>query len=103
MQKDYYLKIGKASDLKKIEDRIIFRLFEVLPGTLSLGILFLVVFLSWQRPFWIAVFIIIFSIFWFFRTIYFSLHLWTGYKRMKQNEKTDWLKKLNTLHLTSST
>jgi len=96
-QDDYYLKIGKASDLKNPKERFLFRLLEILPGALSWGILILVVFLSWKKPLWVSIFIICFVIFWFFRTIYFSFHLWISYKKMRRNEKTDWLKKIGNI------
>jgi len=96
-QEDYYLRVGRAADLKNPKERIIFRFFEILPGFLSWGILFLAVFLSRWQPLWVAVFIIIFVIFWFFRTIYFSFHLWSGYKKMAKHEKINWIEKLNQL------
>ena len=92
-----YLKIARASEIKSRKERIIYRAFEILPGFLSWTALFLALILSWLRPFWIAVFIIIFTIFWFFRTIYFSLHLWSGYKTMRRNEKIDWMEKVKTV------
>ena len=98
MQDDkYYLRIGKASDLKDPKERFLFRLFEILPGAISWAILILIVFLSWSQPFWVAVFIIVFAVFWFLRTFYFSVHLWSGYKKMAENEKIDWLEKLRTV------
>jgi hypothetical protein len=62
MLKIDYLKIGFSSDIKSRKDRRLFRFLEILPGTSSWLTLFLVVFLSWQRPVWIAVFIICFDI-----------------------------------------
>lgn len=97
MNSDYYLKINKASDLKNRKERIIFRFFEALPALLSWGTIILLVFLSWKEPSLIAVFIIIFVLFWFFRTVYFSLHLRAGYKTMKENEKKNWLKEIEKL------
>ena len=96
-QNDYYLKIGRASDLKEPKERFLFRLFEIFPGALSWSILILAVFLSWKKPLWTAVFIICFVVFWFFRTIYFSFHLWFSYKKMRENEKINWLKKISCL------
>ena len=75
MEQDYYSKIGRAKDLKNWKERVIFRFFEILPGASSLTILFLAAILSWLQPLWVAVFIIIFVVFWFFRTIYFSFCL----------------------------
>ena len=97
MAEDYYLKVGRAGDLENPKERLLFRLFEMLPGILSWGVLFSAIFFSWRQPFFVAIFIIIFVVFWFFRTIYFSLHLWLGYKRMERHEKIDWLEKLNQL------
>jgi hypothetical protein len=87
---NYYLNVSRASDLKDGKERILYRLFEILPGFLSWFFLFFIAFFSWFRPVWVAVFAIIFSVFWFFRTIYFSFCLWTGYKKMKMREKIDW-------------
>lgn len=97
MSDDYYLKIGTASDLKSSKDRALFRFFEIMPGALSWGTLILIFILSWLKPFWMAIFVITFVLYWFFRTVYFSFHLRSGYQRMKKNEKTDWIKKLNQL------
>lgn len=96
-QEDYYLRIGRAGDLKNPKERFLFRLFEMLPGFLSWTVLILAVLLSWWQSLWIAVFIIIFVVFWFIRTIYFSFHLWMGYRKMDKHEKIDWLEKLNKL------
>ena len=93
---DYYLKIGRAQDLKNLKERAIYRFFEILPGFLSWSALFLLILLSWWQPLWVAIFIIAFSIFWFFRTIYFSFYLWSGYQKMKKNEAINWLEKLKT-------
>lgn len=101
IKKDY-LNIGTARDLKNPKERTIYRLFEMLPGFLSLGVLFLVTICSWKAPILITVFIIFFDLYWLFRTAYFSFHLRAGYRRMKEYEKTDWLKKLDELNLSSA-
>ena len=94
MEEDYYLKISKVSDLKNPKERILYRLLEIFPGALSWATLILVVFLSWKLPLFVAIFIIFFVLYWFFRTIYFSFHLRSGYKKMRENEKIDWMEKL---------
>jgi len=88
--------------LENLKERVIFRFFEIFPGALSWGVLFLVIFLSWWQPLWIAIFIIAFTVFWFFRTIYFSFYLWSGYQKMKKNEAIDWIEKLNSLPITNN-
>lgn len=97
MEEDYYLKIGKASDLKNPKERALYRFLEILPGALSWGTLISVVLLSWLKPVWIAALIIIYVLFWFFRTVYLSFYLRSGYQLMKESEKTDWIERLNQL------
>ena len=91
MEIPYYLKVGRASDLKNPKERLLFRIMEATPGVLSLGTLLVVVILSWLRPMWAAMFIIPFVVYWLFRTVYFSFHLSSSYKKMRENEKRDWL------------
>ena len=94
---DSYLRIGKASDLKNLKERATFRLLEILPGFLSWGTLTLAIILSWKKPVWVAVFIIMFAIYWFFRTLYFSFLLRAGYRKMREQEEINWLEKLDDL------
>ena len=93
----YYQKVGRAADLKNPKERRIFRALEIFPGACSWLTLILVILLSWLKPVWMAIFIICFVIYWLFRTVYFSFHLSTCYKRLREHEKIDWLKKLNQL------
>ena len=90
----YYLKLGKATDLKDPKERRIYRVFEILPGALAWSTLLSVIFLSWFKPVWIAIFIITFDIYWVLKTIYFSLHLRMSYKRMKKNTNIHWMEKV---------
>ncbi len=94
---DYYLKIGRASDLKDKKERIIFRLLEILPGTMSWGTLILLIFLSWLKPLWVAIFIISFDLYWLLKIFYLSLHTRAAYRKMKKYEKIDWIERLNQL------
>lgn len=70
------------------------RVWEIFPGMLSWGTLILVIFLSWQKPVWIAIFIILFDIYWLLKSIYFSLHLRATFQTMRQYLKTEWREKL---------
>lgn len=97
MDKKYYLKVGKATDLKKTGDRILFRFFEIFPGFLTWGTIIGAVVLSWLKPFWAAIFIIALIFYWLFRTFYFSFHLSACYKEMREHEKINWLNKIKKL------
>lgn len=95
MENNYYLKIARASDLKDKKERRLFRFFEILPGFMAYTTLFLAVFLSWKIPVLVAFFIIIYDLYWFFRSIYFAFHLKAGYQKMRRYEKIDWIERLN--------
>lgn len=93
----YYLKIGKASDLKDRKERIIYRALEILPGVLAWTTLLGVIFLSWAEPIWAAFFIITFDIYWVLKTIYLSFHLRVSYRQMTKHLSINWLGKIKSL------
>jgi len=97
MEKSEYLDISKASDIENPRDRRLYRFFEMLPGAISLGTLFGVLVFSWILPSWVAVFIICFCFYYFFKIIYFSLNQVIGYFRVKKNMKKDWMEELKKL------
>jgi hypothetical protein len=78
-------------------ERRLYRILEIFPGALSWGSIFSVFLFSWLQPFWVAIFILLFVLYWFFRTIYLSFHLRSAFYRMKEYEKIDWLKRLEKL------
>ncbi len=97
MNDKYYLKIGRAADLKDKKERSLYRFLEMFTGLLSLSVLFLSVLFSWKLPVLAAFFIIVFDIYWLLRTIYFSFYLKNGYSQMRKNEEIDWIKKIEDL------
>lgn len=92
-----YLNISRAEDLANPKERFIYRAFEFLPALVSWGTIFLAVIFSWLAPAWVAVFIIVFDIFWLFRIFYLSFHQSASYRIMKKNLEIDWLEKVRTL------
>ena len=97
MQKAEYLNISKASDIKNTKEKILYRLFEIIPGAISLGTLGGVFVFSWLVPSWVSIFIICFCFYYLLRIFYFSAHQIMGYIRLKQHLKENWLKKLKGL------
>src|SRR3989344_2686434 len=89
-----YLKFGRATDVADKKDRFIYRFFEILPGALAWATLVLIVLFSFIWPVVIAIFIIIFDVYWFVKTVYLSLHLRIAFKHMRRNMKIDWLDNL---------
>jgi cellulose synthase/poly-beta-1,6-N-acetylglucosamine synthase-like glycosyltransferase len=97
MEKKDYLDVSRASDLKIKKDRFLYRLFEIIPGVISLGTLLGVLVLSWIIPAGVSIFIIIFCFYYLFRVLYFSIHQIIGYFKVKRYMRKKWLKELRTL------
>lgn len=76
---------------------MLYRFFEILPGALSWATILLMVLLSWRAPAFVAVFIILFDIYWLLKTVFFSLHLRVSFREMRKNLTLDWQKKLEQL------
>ena len=74
-----------------------YRFFEILPGFFTWLTLVALVFLSWQLPFVISIFFIIYSFFWLVRIFYLHLHLRFSFKRMREYLRVDWLAKTKAL------
>ncbi len=70
------------------------RFLEVLPGALSWGTLLGLFFLSWKLPVAVAVFVVLYDLYWLLKTIYFFFHLRVSFLKMRERVKIDWLKKL---------
>ncbi|MFA6364970.1 MAG: glycosyltransferase family 2 protein [Candidatus Paceibacterota bacterium] len=70
------------------------RVIETLPGILSWGTLFGLLFLSWKAPFAVAIFIVLYDLFWLLKTTYFFVHLHFSFRKMNENLKIDWLARL---------
>ncbi|MFA4820194.1 MAG: glycosyltransferase family 2 protein [Candidatus Aenigmatarchaeota archaeon] len=102
MDKKDYLDISKASDIKNRKERFLYRVFETIPGIISLGTLLGVFVFSWIAPSWVAIFIICFSFYYLFRIIYFSLHQTAGYFKMKKHLKIDWTERLKKIKTPSA-
>ncbi|OGM91165.1 hypothetical protein A2755_02030 [Candidatus Wolfebacteria bacterium RIFCSPHIGHO2_01_FULL_48_22] len=71
-----------------------YRWMEIVPALLVWGTLALLAALSFLLPAWIAVFIIIFDIYWFLKTLYFTIHLQSGYRLLRRNMRKNWLEEL---------
>ncbi len=92
-----YLTAAKAADLDTSRGRFLYRMLEILPGMFAWGTLFLAVFVSWAFPIFAAFFILCFALYWLLRVVYFALHLRSGYKKMKEHEKIDWLQRVKSI------
>ena len=75
---------------KNPKDRRIQRILEVIPGTLTWATLLGMLFFSFAFPVWVAVFIILFDIYWIFRTIYITYYSVSAYQKLRQGKKINW-------------
>jgi hypothetical protein len=91
-----YFHVAHARDLEG-KDKIIYRILEIIPGFLSWSTLILMVVFSALKPVWVAIFIIVFDLYWLLKTAHLSLHHYYNWRRMKHNIKVDWQKKLENL------
>lgn len=96
-----YLKVGRAGDLPEGAERRLYRFFEILPGFLAWATLLSVVLFSFFAPVWVAIFIILFDIYWLIKTVYLSWHLRMAFQQLRRNLPVDWLQKLNQLPVTN--
>ncbi len=74
---------------------IVYHFFEMVPGFLTWVTIILIFLFSWLAPAIAAVFIILFDVYWLFKTVYLSFHLRASFSKMKNSLKTDWLQKLS--------
>ena len=65
------------------------RFSEMLPGILAWSTLFLMVFFSWALPTWVAIFIILFDIYWLLKVVFLTFHLNATFSEMKKNINTE--------------
>jgi len=96
-----YLHVGRAGELQDPGDRKLYRLLEILPGFSAWLTFILIVVLSFWTPFFVALFIIAFDVYWLIKTIYLSLHLRVAYNKLRENSKINWLERLENLQPTT--
>jgi len=99
INKDFYLRVGSARDFKNRKDYWLYRALEMLPGILMWSTFLGVVAASLFFPFFAAIFIVLFDLYWLLKAVYFSLHLRTSFKKMREYSVIDWLNKLDGLNL----
>jgi len=66
------------------------RMLEIIPGTLTWATIIGMFALSFFVPVWVAIFVIIFDIYWIHRTIFIAYYSIEGYRKLAQGKKIDW-------------
>lgn len=78
-----------------IKDHLIQRIFEVIPGFITWFTLIGMFVFSFFLPLWVAVFIIIFDIYWLYRTVYISAYSIAAFRKMRIHERINWFEICN--------
>lgn len=73
------------------------RSLEIFPGLVTWLALILPIFLSFFIPSIIAIYVIIFDLYWLYKSIIMGFHLIYGYRMMQRGMRTDWLEKCHNL------
>ncbi len=77
-----------------ITPRTEYRLYEMLLGVLVWSTLLFAVVLSFVKPLWAVICIIIFDVYWLLRIVYFTLNLLVAWRQLKKVSKQSWFAKL---------
>jgi hypothetical protein len=91
-----YLAIGRASDAPAPSDRRLYRFLELQPGILAWLTLAAIVAASYWIPTVASIFIIAFDVYWLIKTIYLSVHMNSSFRKMRFNQRQNWMAKLET-------
>jgi hypothetical protein len=91
-----YYRVANARDLSGY-DRVIYRILEMIPGILAWLTIAGIFLFSFFRPFYSAIFIIVFDVYWLLKTLYLSIYLRQNWKKTKHNISVDWKEKLSNL------
>ncbi|PIR97170.1 MAG: hypothetical protein COT91_02800 [Candidatus Doudnabacteria bacterium CG10_big_fil_rev_8_21_14_0_10_41_10] len=75
----------------------LYRFFEMIPGILTWGTFILAVGLSYYKPFYVAIFIILFDIYWLLKGINMYTHLFHTRNKMNIHERYNWLERCEKL------
>lgn len=89
-----YLLWGTAPTVPRGKARRVRRGLEIFPGALAWITLFSAVLFSWLAPVAIAVFIIIFDLYWILRAFYLAILAIVTFVRLRRSRKIDWLARL---------
>ncbi|MCK4525425.1 MAG: glycosyltransferase, partial [Candidatus Andersenbacteria bacterium] len=96
---DFNFPISKPTNRK---DYYIQRFVEMLPGIITWSFLIGSFYLAFKLPFAIAIFIIIFDLYWMVKVFYITVFIIFGYRRIGIWEKIDWLGKCEKLGVSTA-
>ncbi len=82
----------------EVDFELLFRRFlEIIPGASTWLTLIVLTALAFILPTWIALFLILYDLYWLVRAFYISTYLIASYNQLKVQKGIDWEKRLNSL------
>lgn len=76
-----------------MNDRIKYRILEIIPGFLIWTTFIVALILSFVKPIWAVYFIIIFDVYWLVRIVYLLIYLMNSWQKYRKVIKVNWLDK----------
>ena len=73
------------------KDYLIKRLLEILPGFVSWNLILFPVWGSFVSPIAVAYFVLLFNVFWLYKSITFGLFAIIAHLRIEASKKMDWM------------
>lgn len=73
------------------------RFWEMFPGLMVWGTFSIALTLSFIKPLWVIIFIIVFDLLWLFRVLYFNIFVLISWDRYRKADKVDWQSKLSSI------
>lgn len=71
----------------------LYRYLEILPGALTWVTLLGAVVFSYLAPFWVAIYIILFDLYWVLKAVNTSMHLLSSFSKLKLYATYDWMER----------
>jgi len=71
-------------------DKVWQRLLEIIPGTLTWMTFIGMFVFSFLAPVFVAIFVILFDLYWIFRTIFITSYSVSGYRKLQSGKEVDW-------------
>jgi hypothetical protein len=78
-------------------DRFYKRLFEIIPGLLTWATLIGLPVLAVIKPLWVAIFVIVFDLYWAVRVGYLTTLMLFAYRKLEREKKIDWFSRCRTI------
>jgi hypothetical protein len=75
----------------------LYRLIEMIPGSIVWGFIVISLVLSFVKPLWVIYFIIVYYFFWLLRLVYFVFYIFFAFSKYKSTQKVDWYAKVQTI------